>query len=154
MSRDYHHEGISFRYPDNWRLDREESEDGWTVLLQSPDTAFMTLTCDRSGASTEEMAAAALEALRADYPTLEANPQVETLADQMALGHDIQFFSLDLTNTCWTRSLYSDAGAVLILCQVNDTELDEYEPILRAIRASLKVEEDAGADETRMSSNQ
>jgi len=142
MSQDYQEEGISFRYPDNWRLDREESADGWTVLLQSPGTAFLTLTCDHSGASTEEITAAALDALRADYPTLEASPQVETIANQMAMGHDIQFFSLDLTNTCWTRSLYSDAGAVLVLCQVNDTELEEYEPILRAICASLKVEEE------------
>ena len=56
MSQEYQADGISFRYPDNWRLDREESADGWTVLLQSPGTAFLTLTCDQSGASTEEIA--------------------------------------------------------------------------------------------------
>ncbi|HWG47724.1 MAG TPA: hypothetical protein VN688_33475 [Gemmataceae bacterium] len=147
MTQQYQADGISFRYPADWRLDREESEDGWTVLLQSPGTAFMTLTCDSSGASTEEMTAAALAALRADYPTLDATPQVETLAGQMAMGHDIQFFSLDLTNTCWTRSFYNNTGAVLILCQVNDTELDEYEPVLRAICASLKVEEEPPGDD-------
>lgn len=142
MSREYQDDGISFRYPDNWKLEREESADGWTVLLQSPGTAFLTLTCDSSGASTEEIAEAALEALRADYPGLEATPQVDTLAGQMAIGHDIQFFSLDLTNTCWTRSIYSDAGTVLVLCQTNDLELEEYEPVLRAICASLRVEEE------------
>ena len=142
MSQQYQADGISFRYPDDWRLDREESADGWTVLLQSPGTAFLTLTCDHSGASTEEIAAAALEALQEDYPTLEASPQVDTLAGQMAVGHDIQFFSLDLTNTCWTRSIDSAAGVVLVLCQTNDLELEEYEPVLRAICASLTVEEE------------
>src|SRR5262249_12726851 len=142
MSQQYQADGISFRYPDDWRLDREESEDGWTVLLQSPGTAFLTLTCDHSGASTEEIAAAALEALREDSPALEASPQVDTLAGQMAIGHDIQFFSLDLTNTCWTRSIDSAAGVVLVLCQSNDLELEEYEPVLRAICASLTVEEE------------
>jgi hypothetical protein len=142
MSQEFKAEGISFRYPDNWRLEREESEDGWTVLLQSPGTAFMTLTCASNGATTEEMAEATLEALRSDYPGLEANPQVDTLAGQMAVGHDIQFFSLDLTNTCWTRSLYCDAGTLLVLCQANDMELEEYEPVLRAICASLTVEEE------------
>jgi hypothetical protein len=142
MSQEYHEDGISFHYPDDWKMEREESEDSWTVLLQSPGTAFMTLTCDSSGASAEEVAEAALETLRADYPGLESQPRVDTLAGQMAIGHDIQFFSLDLTNTCWTRSFYSDAGTVLVLCQTNDLELEEYEPVLRAICASLKVEEE------------
>jgi hypothetical protein len=142
MNQHYQADGVSFRYPDNWRLDREESADGWTVLLQSPGTAFLTLTCDQSGASTEEIAAAALEALREEYPALEASPQVDTLAGQMAVGHDIEFFSLDLTNTCWTRSIDSAAGTLLVLCQTNDLELEEYEPVLRAICASLAVEEE------------
>jgi hypothetical protein len=141
MNQEYQGDGISFRYPDNWRLAREESEDGWTVLLQSPGTAFMTLTCDHSGATTEEVAGVALEALQADYPNLEAEPQVDTLAGQMAIGHDIQFISLDLTNSCWTRSIYSEEGTILVLCQTNDLELEEYEPVLRAICASLKVDE-------------
>ena len=142
MSQHYQADGISLDYPDDWRLDREESEDGWTVLLQSRGTAFVTLTCDHSGASTEAIVAAALEALQSEYPALESQPQVETLAGQMAVGHDIQFFSLDLTNTCWTRSIYSADGVMLILCQTNDLELERYEPILRAICTSLKVEEE------------
>jgi len=71
MTQHYEADGISFDYPDDWRLDREESADGWTVMLQSPGTAFLTLTCEQSGAIIEEVADAALEALKADYPTLE-----------------------------------------------------------------------------------
>ena len=142
MSRQFQDDGISFRYPESWTMEREENEDGWTVLLQSPGTAFMTLSCDYSGATTEEVAGVALEALQAEYPNLESEPRVDTLAGQMAIGHDIQFFSLDLTNTCWTRSLYSSEGTLLVLCQTNDLELEQYEPILRAICASLKVEEE------------
>ena len=36
----------------------------------------------------------------------------------------------------------TDAGTVLVLCQTNDLELEEYEPVLRAICASLRVEEE------------
>jgi hypothetical protein len=142
MTQHYQADGISFDYPDAWRLEREESADGWTVMLQSPGTAFMTLTYDQSGATIEEVADAALEALKADYPTLEIQPRVDTLAGQMAVGHDIQFFSLDLTNTCWTRCLYCADGILLVLCQTNDLELEQYEPLLLAICSTLKVEED------------
>lgn len=141
MTQHYQEDGVSFDYPDDWKLDREESADGWTVQLQSPGTAFLTLTCDWSGASIEEIADAALDALKAEYPTLEVQPKVDTLAGQMAVGHDIQFFSLDLTNTCWTRSFYLADGVALLLCQCNDLELEQYEPTLRAICASLAVEE-------------
>jgi hypothetical protein len=141
MSSRFEREGISFSYPESWRLEREESDGGWTVLLQSPGTAFLTLTCDTNMPPPEEMAETALGALREDYDTLEAEERVETLAGQMAVGHDITFISLDLTNSCWTRSFYSDAGTVLVLCQSNDLELEEYGPVLRAVCASLRAEE-------------
>ncbi|HEV3202857.1 MAG TPA: hypothetical protein VGY77_00670, partial [Gemmataceae bacterium] len=104
--------GIRFRYPENWRLEREDNQDGWTVTLQSPGTAFMTVTLDEEMPSTEEMAATALAAMKEVYPDLEADDCVDSLAGQPAVGHDMRFFSLDLTNTCWTRSFYSSRGTV------------------------------------------
>jgi hypothetical protein len=142
MSRQFKEGGLSFSYPDNWRLEREESETGWTVSLQSPQTAFVIVACDGSMPSPEDVAQTTLEALQSEYPGLEADATVDTLAGQMAVGHDIHFFSFDLTNTCWTRSLYSDAGTLLVMCQANDLELEDYEPVMRAICSSLQVEQD------------
>ena len=141
MASHFERAGISFRYPESWRVEREESESGWVVLLQSPGTAFLLLTLDESMPEMEEMADAALAALREDYPDLEADDRVEKLAGQMAIGHDVSFLSLDLTNTCWTRSFYGETGTVLVMCQVSDIELAEYGPVLRAVCASLQVEE-------------
>jgi hypothetical protein len=134
--------GISFFYPENWRLEREESDTGWTVQVQSPDTAFFLLTLNEDGPSSEEVARTALEALREDYPDLEADECVDSLAGQPAVGYDIRFTSLDLTNTCWTRSFYCADGTVLVLCQLNDLELEQHEPVLRAICASLTLEDE------------
>lgn len=142
MTRHFAEDGVSFAFPETWRLEREDADSGWTVLLQSPGTAFLTVTLDSSMPSTEDMAASALEALRSEYPGLEAEPRIDSLAGQMAVGHDIEFFSFDLTNTCWTRSLYADAGTLLVLAQTNDLELEEYEPVLRAICTSLRVGEE------------
>ena len=142
MTKLFNEDGVSFRYPADWTLEREDGEHGWTVSLQSPDTAFAVISCDEKLPETEEVAEAVLEALQADYPDLEAEPCVDTLAGRMAVGHDIQFISFDLTNTCWTRSFYTESGTLLVLCQANDLELDDYEPVMRVICSSLEVEQD------------
>src|SRR5205807_10104775 len=99
MAQRFENNGISFLYPENWRLEREENDTGWTVLVQSPDTAFFLLSLDEDGPDSGHMARTALEALREDYPDLEADDAVASLAGQPAVGHDIRFTSLDLTNT-------------------------------------------------------
>jgi hypothetical protein len=134
--------GIAFLYPETWRLEREKSKTGWTVLVQSPDTAFFLLSLDEDRPSIERVARTTLKALRDDYPDLEADACVDSLAGQPAVGHDIRFTSLDLTNTCWTRSFYSADGTVLVMCQLNDLELEQHEPVLRAICASLTLEDE------------
>ena len=142
MAAQFDHGGIRFLYPENWRAEREDSAGGWTVSVQSPQTAFFMLTFDDDMPEQALMAETALEALRSEYPELEADEAVESVAGQPAVGHDIRFFSLDLTNTCWTRSFYSGSGTLLALWQANDLELEEVEPIFQAIRASLHVDAD------------
>jgi hypothetical protein len=134
-------DGICFQYPANWKLEREDADSGWTVSVQSPDTGFLILTFDRNMPETAQVAQTVLDALQADYPGLEAEDALETLAGQPAFGHDIRFFSLDLTNTCCTRSFYTDTGTLLMMWQVNDLELEQFEPIVRAIQKSLRVDE-------------
>jgi hypothetical protein len=46
---------------------------------------------------------------------------------------------MDFTNTCWIRSFRALGSTVLIMCQANDLELDDAEPVLRAILASLQL---------------
>jgi hypothetical protein len=134
--------GIRFRYPENWKLEREDTEGGWTVSLQSPETAFVTIGLYQDGPDVEGVAETALAAMREDYPDLEAEDCVDSLAGRPAIGHDIRFFSLDLTNTCWIRSFYCSRGTVVVMCQVNDLELEKNEPVLRAICASLQVDDE------------
>jgi hypothetical protein len=88
------------------------------------------------------MTETALAALREEYPDLEAEDSIASIAGQPAVGHDIQFFSFDLTNTCWTRSFYTAGGTALVLCQTNDLELATHEPVLRAMCASMELEDE------------
>ncbi len=141
MTATHEEDGIRFQYPADWKMEREESESGWSVLLQSPGTAFVIITLLEDMPPIEQVLQQTLDTLRDDYPALDFEAGIATLAGQMAIGHDIQFFAFDLTNTCFTRCFQSDQGTVLVLAQTSDLELDEVEPIFRAIWASLSVEE-------------
>jgi hypothetical protein len=142
MTAQFREDGIRFLYPENWEMDRQDTDAGWTVSVQSPGTAFFLVSYDREMPDTELMADTALEALRSEYPGLESDAAVESLAGQPAIGHDVQFFSLDLTNTCWLRSFYSHSGTVLVMWQANDLELDRMGPVLRAMCASIQLDEE------------
>jgi hypothetical protein len=134
--------GIRFCYPENWKLEREENDAGWTVSLQSPNTAFVMVCFRDDNATPEEMALAALEALREEYPELESETTVGSVAGRPATGYDVRFFSLDLSNTCFLRSFHTSEGTILLLWQATDLELEKIEPVLRAICKSMVVEDD------------
>ncbi|MCI0640584.1 MAG: hypothetical protein L0Y72_25475 [Gemmataceae bacterium] len=142
MAKLFEEDGIRFQYPENWELQREDTQSGWTVSLQSPDTAFLMVSYDPDMPEPELMSRTALEALEGEYTNLESEECIESVAGQPAVGHDVRFFSFDLTNTCWIRSFHGGGGTLLVLWQANDLELERSEPILKAICSSLKVEEE------------
>jgi hypothetical protein len=139
MPASFHKNGLHFQYPGNWKLEQDETDTGWTVLVQSPQTAFFMLTFDAGMPQPELMARTALETMRAEYQQLDADEALDSLAGQPACGYDIRFFSFDLTNTCWTRSFFAEGGTVLAMWQANDLELDAVEPVFRAIWSSLRL---------------
>jgi len=131
--------GIRFQYPENWEMDRQETDGGWTVSVQSPGTAFFMVSFDGDMPEPQAMADTAQEALRSEYPALESEEASERLAGRAAVGHNVRFFSLDLTNTVWLRSFSCDEGTVLVMWETNDLELDRIGPVLEAMCVSLQV---------------
>jgi hypothetical protein len=144
MVKQFEREGVRFQYPDNWTVETEDTDDGWNVSLQSPETAFFLLSAYPDEDDPSHVADRTLAAMREDYPQLEAEAVMDTIGGQPAIGHDMEFFAFDLTNSCWTRCLQGPDGCLLVLCQCTDQELDSQGAVLRAVSASLQIDE-AGA---------
>lgn len=142
MLKSYEGDGLKFQYPSTWTLENEENENGWGITIQSPGTAFILIVCDQGMPDSEELADATLQALKNDYPGLEFDPVIEDLCGQPSVGHNIQFFSLDLGNSCKTRCVYSQVGTILILSQVSDLEIEKYGPAMQALSFSLKIDDE------------
>jgi len=141
MSDTFERDGVRFRYPPAWQLEAEDEGEGWTASLQGPGTAFLVVSYCPGIEDPGELVDTAVEGLRADYPNLEAVDAVDTLAGQPALGADVNFVHFDLTNTCWVRAVPAAEGAILVLAQCTDEELDDQGSALRDIMASLTVDE-------------
>lgn len=138
----FERDGISFRYPENWKLDVEDiDEGGWAVTLNSPDTAFVLVSLRPDARDPADLADQTLTALREEYEDLEAENRIENIAMFPAIGHDIDFITIDTPITCRTRALDSPVGPLLLLCQTSEYDRERNDPVLRAIVASLKFED-------------
>jgi hypothetical protein len=140
--RDFSCDGISFVYPEDWEFEQLRTDTGWTVTLQSPNTAFMLIQLNHELPEPQEMIDQALTALTGDYPDLQAQSSIEGMGGEMAIGHEIEFFSMDLATTCWTRSFHGPAGTMFVLCQTADVDGPECEAQLRGICRSMRLNAD------------
>jgi hypothetical protein len=134
--------GVRFKYPESWPAEREPTENGWAVTLQSPDTAFLLVALREDLPEPGAMAASVLDDLRGVFPEIEPDPMNTVIAGRPAVGYDVRFFSLDITNTAKIRCLECDAGTLLILFQCEDRELETCEPVFEAVCASLELDDE------------
>jgi hypothetical protein len=141
MSQTFERDGIRFTYPKGWVLETETEEGAWTASLQGPGTAFLVFSYLPGVDDPSELVETAVEGLRADYPELDAEDAVDTLAGQPAIGADVSFVHFDLINTCWVRAVPARDGALLVLAQCTDEELADLGDALKDVMASLSVEE-------------
>lgn len=131
--------GIRFRYPADWELEVTDEGTLTTVSIQSPGgLAFALVTVDDSRPDPAEVADQALLAMREEYPTLDAVPALETINGHHAVGHDVEFISLDMTNACAIRCFRTPRRTVLFFGQWSDLETEDSADILRDVRNSLE----------------
>ena len=83
------------------------------------------------------MADEALTAMREEYPNLDATPALETINSHNAVGHDVEFISLDMTNTCAIRCFRTPRRTVLVFGQWSDLD-ENSEDLIRDVRRSLE----------------
>ncbi|AMV35906.1 hypothetical protein [Planctomyces sp. SH-PL62] len=138
----YDEQGLRFDYPPDWVL--EETEDGAvrTVAVQAPDGAgFAVIQTDDSRPDPAEIADAALQAMRDDYPDLESRPILETINDHAATGHDLEFVSLDVTNSASIRCFRTPTRTILALGQWSDLDGEETAQQVLAVVRSIEESE-------------
>lgn len=131
--------GISFQYPENWRLDEADILEGRkSVTVYSPSGgAFWMVSVHPRGSQPAKLAADALHAMTQEYEEVESKPVSETLSEFDLVGYDLNFYYLDLTNSAVVRCVRTEHGTLTIFYQGEDREYDAIEPVFRAMTVSL-----------------
>ena len=131
--------GVHFEYPADWEVQVVVDGPRVTASVQSPGgLAFALVTLDQDRPAPDGLADEALDALKGEYPTLGAIPALETFGGHKAVGHDVEFSSLDMNNACAIRSYRTPRRTIFVLAQWSDLEGDEAEEALRALRRSIE----------------
>jgi hypothetical protein len=132
--------GIRFEYPGDWELEPTDDGPRLTVTVQSPSgLAFALVTVDEDRPAPAELVDEALAALKDEYPTLHAVPALESIDGHKAVGHDVEFSSLDLNNAGAIRAFQTPRRTIFCLAQwSDDLEGEEAEHTLKALFRSLE----------------
>jgi hypothetical protein len=100
---------------------------------------FLFVTIYDKPLPPEELVEQAVATMSEEYRDLDSSPVREFIADCPAVGRDINFFSLDLTNTCWVRAFSAGRRTVLIFAQTSDLDLESSEPAFQELCSTLEL---------------
>jgi hypothetical protein len=139
----YEDHGVHFTYPASWSLEVTDEGPVTTVDLQHPGgIAFVVVRTDLSRPDAEDVSDQVLEAMREEYPDLDAFPANETLQQHRAVGHDVEFFALDITSAASIRSFRTARRTVLVFGQWSDLGEDDLGEVVRGVFRSLEELDD------------
>jgi len=135
----YEDHGIRFEYPFNWEIEVTDDGPRTTVSVQAPEgLIFALVTVDETCPAPAELADEALAAMREEYPGLDSEPALESINGHNAVGHDLEFISLDLINSCNIRSYRTPRRTVFLFGQWSTLAGDDAEDLIRALRLSVE----------------
>ena len=135
-------DGLSFRYPEEWELSEGSDDAGnVTVHVQSPQTAFWSLTISAGQIEPNDVFDAVAAALRSEYDAIELHPGREpaTISGQQATTCTIEFVVHELPVICECGVFAFADQTVLVMTQYADVEAEQSETLLDRMTASLRI---------------
>ena len=137
MPSQYQNFGVSFLYPENWKVTDESHESPLGVTLETPDGGYWELQIYEPIVEPAMLVDHVLEAMENEYDDLEAHEAAERWDDLPAIGYDMHFFCLDLLVLSNVRACIVGERSYLLLCQAESREFDKQAPVFAAITKSL-----------------
>ena len=133
----YSGRGVQFRYPRDWTIEEEAGPEQMTISVQSPGTAYWTLSLFEERPDPGHVAASVVSAYEEMYDELDVDESDVQVFGEPAVARDLDFVCLDLVSTASLLVFQTMHHTVLVLFQGEDRELESARPLLESITRSL-----------------
>lgn len=138
MPGTYENFGISFLYPDNWKItDEQGSRPPFEVALQSPGGGLWMLSVFPNLQHSSELIDEVLRTMQSEYEEVEFEPIEETFEGAEVQGYEMNFHFLDFVVTAKVHCFSDGQRTFLVHSQAESKEFAESEPVFRAMMVSL-----------------
>jgi hypothetical protein len=138
MTATYQKLGLTFLYPENWKLtDETDSDLPCSVSLETPaGDAIWSIHIHDFDADPDEILKSTLMTLQETYPDLEASRIDSDLRQFPGTGIDALFYCLDFLVKARLQVIPTDDYQLLFWFQAEDREFDKLEPVFQAMTVS------------------
>lgn len=127
--------GITFLYPDSWRV--EQDAEAKSVSVESPEGAFMTITKFAQDADVPGLLARAQRAMHEEYEEVEREVATKNFSGFELRGTILRFVYLDLIVTSQLLGFIHSGHTYLIQIQAEDRDHDRLQTVFDAMLTSL-----------------
>ena len=137
MSGHYNKLGVEFLFPENWRIEDEETS-SWprTVSVYSPSGGFWSLIVYNEGEPTQ-LVADAKATIEKEYHDVESAELTASFGEFDLIGSQLYFYCLDFLVNVRVQAVEAAGQTYLLMWQAEDNEFLHLEPVFRAISTSL-----------------
>ncbi|MDP6445372.1 MAG: hypothetical protein QGG36_30635 [Pirellulaceae bacterium] len=136
MPASFERAGISFQFPDNWKL-QDPDPASLSVSVESPQGAFWSLDLFPGYHEPTNLAEETLRTIKEEYDEVESQFVQTEVCGEPAVGFDMQFYCLDLLIQSKTRVVEVGGETLVLLFQAEDRDFTSLEQVFHAITASL-----------------
>lgn len=134
----YEQHGVHFEYPENWTLDDDSSDQSQTTItLFSPGEGFWTLSILSHDIDLPMMLKTVLDALADEYQDVDSKAVSDQIESQAMVGYNVNFYCLDMTTSAIIRGFQTLRASYVLLCQAEDREFAQIQPVFHAMTTSL-----------------
>jgi hypothetical protein len=131
-------DGLRFIAPPGWTREVEHSEEGVVCSMQSTGVSFALVGVYPSNRDPDDVVEQALDSLRQEHPTLEADEWDEADPEDPIQTIEAVFLSLDVVSYCWLRAWRVGSRTALAMVQSVEPEAERGRLVFRAICQSME----------------